>query len=57
MVRIKSFFNQCVRVWKLLKKPTYFEFKSVSKVSALGLGLIGFIGFVISTILGLFGGI
>lgn len=38
------------RVWKLLKKPTAQEFKTVSKVSAIGLLLIGVIGFIISMI-------
>lgn len=52
---IKSFFNQSLRVWKLLKKPSSFEFKTVAKVSALGLGIIGFIGFIISILVGLFG--
>ncbi|MFA5173740.1 MAG: protein translocase SEC61 complex subunit gamma [Candidatus Pacearchaeota archaeon] len=52
--KIKSFFNQSVRVWKLLRRPTMFEFKTVAKVSAIGLLAIGLIGFAISTLLGLF---
>jgi protein translocase SEC61 complex gamma subunit len=47
---IKSFFSQSLRVWKLLKKPSLLEFKTISKVSALGLGVIGLIGFVVSMI-------
>ena len=48
MLKLKSFTSQCVRVWHLLRKPSMDEFKTVSKVSALGLGLIGIIGFVIA---------
>lgn len=49
--KIKSFSVQSLRVWKLLKKPTPYEFKTVAKVSALGLGIIGLLGFVISVIM------
>jgi len=52
---LKSFFNQSLRVWKLLKKPSNYEFKSVAKVSAIGLIAIGFIGFVIHTLMGFMG--
>lgn len=48
---LKSFFMQCVRVWHLLKKPTSEEFKAVSKISAIGLGLIGLLGFLITIIM------
>lgn len=44
---VKNYINECIRVLKVTKKPTMFEFKTVVKVSALGLLLIGFIGFVI----------
>jgi protein transport protein SEC61 subunit gamma-like protein len=49
--KIKSFTGQCVRVWKLLRKPSGNEFKTVAKVSALGLGVIGVMGFFISIIM------
>ena len=49
--KIKSFAGQCVRVWKLLRKPSGTEFKTVAKVSALGLGVIGVMGFFISIIM------
>ena len=45
---IKNNFNQYKRVWRILKKPNMHEFKTIAKVSALGLLLIGAIGFVIS---------
>ena len=49
--QLTSFYGQCVRVWHLLRKPTNEEFKTVSKVSAIGLGLIGLIGFVIAILM------
>ena len=39
------------RVWRLLKKPTMAEFKMISKVSAIGLLVIGALGFAISVIM------
>ncbi len=53
--RIKSFFVQCTRVWQLLRKPSMDEFKSISKISALGLLAIGLIGFLIADIIKMFG--
>ncbi len=50
---INNNFNQYKRVWRILKKPTMQEFKTISKVSALGLLLIGAIGFVISVTINL----
>ena len=47
----KSFFMKCKRVWLALKKPTKEEFKTITKVSALGIAVIGFFGFLISIIL------
>lgn len=49
--KISSGFQKYVRVWKLLKKPSYEEFKMVSKISALGILLIGAIGFIVSVVL------
>ena len=46
--KISSQFAKYARVWRLLKKPTMLEFKTVSKVSAIGLLIIGAIGCVIS---------
>ena len=45
--KIKSFVIQSKRVWHLLRKPTGEEFKTVAIVSAIGLLIIGAIGFVI----------
>lgn len=49
--KIKSFLLQCVRVWHILKKPTSVEFKAVAKISAIGILVIGFIGFIIAAIM------
>jgi protein transport protein SEC61 subunit gamma-like protein len=49
--KIVSFWGQCVRVWHLLKKPSKEEFLAVSKISAIGLGLIGLLGFLITIIM------
>ena len=45
--KLKSFFLQSTRVWHVLKKPTMEEFKTIAKVSALGILVIGAIGFII----------
>ncbi len=50
----KSFARKCVRVWHALKKPTMKEFKTVTKVSAIGIALLGLLGFIISLIVSAF---
>lgn len=52
--RIKSFFIQSKRVWYILRKPSGDEFKSIAKVSAIGILVIGVAGFLISDIIKLF---
>lgn len=49
--RIRSFILQSKRVWHVLRKPSMEEFKTVAKVSAIGLLIIGAIGFVISDLI------
>ena len=49
--KLASFMGQCVRVWHLLRKPTSEEFKTVSKISAIGLGVIGALGFIITLVM------
>lgn len=51
MTRFKSFVLQSKRVWHVLRKPSLEEFKTIAKVSALGIGLIGIIGFFISVVM------
>ncbi|MFH1064136.1 MAG: protein translocase SEC61 complex subunit gamma [Candidatus Woesearchaeota archaeon] len=48
--RIKSYVLECRRVLKITKKPDSMEFKTIVKVSGLGMLLIGFIGFLITLI-------
>ena len=47
MSRIKSFFKECIRVFKVTKKPSMDEFKIIVKVSGIGMLIIGIIGFFI----------
>lgn len=51
MGKIKSFVTQSVRVWKILKKPSKQEFNLIAKVSAIGIGILGIIGFIFTIIL------
>ncbi len=46
--RMTSFFIQSKRVWQVLRKPTREEFLTVSKVSAIGILILGAAGFIIS---------
>lgn len=55
MFDIKSFIKQNLRIWHLLKKPDKEEFLTIAKVSAIGLGLIGVIGFAINLVMTYFG--
>lgn len=54
--KFKEFIMQCKRVFTVARKPDSQEVKQVSKVSALGLFIIGIIGFIISLIYALFFG-
>jgi len=54
MENLKSFYKKCVRVWKTLKKPTKKEFWMTAKVSAIGIVILGVIGFAISLVMNLF---
>jgi len=53
-IKIKSFAMKCRRVWMILRKPTSEEFNSIAKVSAIGILIIGLLGFVISDLIKLF---
>lgn len=52
---ISRFFKQCVRVLKVSKKPDKEEYFNFSKVTALGILIIGAIGFVIALVFQLVG--
>jgi protein transport protein SEC61 subunit gamma and related proteins len=48
--KVKSFVVECIRVLKVTKKPDAFEFKTIVKVSGLGILIIGLIGFIVQMI-------
>jgi len=48
---IKRFISQCARVWTITKKPTSEEFKLVAKASAIGVIVIGLLGFLVAIII------
>lgn len=50
----KSFLLKCRRVWQVLKKPTKKEFELTAKISAIGIGILGLLGFLIALIMNLF---
>lgn len=54
MFNVKSFMAQCKRVWRILRKPDSQEYKTTAKVAAIGLGIIGLLGFAISIVMNLF---
>ncbi|MCK4589640.1 MAG: protein translocase SEC61 complex subunit gamma [Nanoarchaeota archaeon] len=46
--KTKKFLRECRRVLKITKKPDRTEFKTIVKVSGLGMALIGLIGFLLA---------
>jgi len=54
MEKLKLFLAKCSRVWQILRKPSMEEFKNIAKLSAIGVLLIGVIGFVISIVMHIF---
>lgn len=50
MQKLIAFSRECLRVLKVTKKPNSFEFKTIVKISALGMAIIGVIGFIIRII-------
>ena len=46
-IKFRSFIIECKRVLQLTKKPTMAEFKTIVKASALGIAIIGGIGFIL----------
>ena len=45
--KLKSFYKECLRVYRITKKPTKQEYSAIVKVSGLGILLIGLLGFLI----------
>jgi protein transport protein SEC61 subunit gamma-like protein len=48
IVKSKLFIGKCVRVLKVARKPTRTEVMQIAKVSAIGLAVIGLLGFAIN---------
>lgn len=49
-IKLKSFITESARVIKVTKKPDKETFKTIVKVSAMGMAVVGAIGFVISIV-------
>ncbi len=47
LIKLRSFYEQSKRVWQITRKPTMPEFKVVATVSAIGIGIIGLLGFIL----------
>lgn len=45
--KLKDFWTECVRVIRVTKKPDKGEFKTIVKISGIGMAIIGFIGFLV----------
>lgn len=48
--KIKAKLQEYSRVLKITRKPSALEFKAIVKVSAIGIALIGIIGFIIQIV-------
>lgn len=46
--KLKSFYIECRRVLRVTKKPDKYEFKTIVKVSGLGMIAIGLVGFILT---------
>ena len=46
-LKVKEFFVECKRVLRITKKPDRMEFKTIVKISGIGIAIIGFIGFLV----------
>jgi protein transport protein SEC61 subunit gamma-like protein len=50
MGSLRSFWIECQRVLKITKKPDMEEFKTIVKISGIGILIIGGIGFILFAI-------
>lgn len=48
--RLKKYAGECLRVLKITQKPSSTEFKTIVKVSGLGMLVVGLIGFIITLV-------
>jgi len=49
--KIKAFSIKSKRVWHTLRKPTRKEVEQIAKVSAIGILILGALGFLISIVM------
>jgi len=49
--KLKSFSLECKRVLMVTRKPNQKEFKTIFKISGIGLMVIGLIGFMIAILM------
>jgi len=45
--KLKQFYTECKRVLRVTKKPDKEEFVLIVKVTAIGMGVIGIVGFLV----------
>ncbi len=50
LLRLKNFIIESKRVWLITRKPSQSEFKIITKVTGIGILIIGLIGFIIAMI-------
>ncbi len=50
MGKFSEFISESKRVLRITKKPDSFEYKTIVKVSGLGILVIGLIGFILHTL-------
>jgi protein transport protein SEC61 subunit gamma-like protein len=48
---LKAFAAKSKRVWMVMRKPTRKEFEMTSKVAAIGIVILGIIGFILSILI------
>lgn len=48
IAKLQGFISQCVRVFKITRKPTVEEWKMIVKMSGIGITVIGVVGFAIT---------
>ncbi len=48
--KFKGFLTECRRVLRVTKKPNKTEFRTIVKISGIGIAIIGLLGFIISFI-------
>lgn len=50
---IPELVKRCIRIIHISRKPTPDEYSKVARITALGMLIFGFVGFVVSILLGL----